>query len=642
MANETPAAPARAGRRGRLIGLALLVALFVMPVAALVVDRATRSYTFAGLAGPPDVSRVDEPKTASWKDHAAGSPMRLAILLTDPDSPWLGLVHGLKALGVPFTVTRDTGEALRHRVVMLYPLVSGRVLPPEDLRRLAAHPRAGGTLIGVNVLGGLAEVFGFKEAVASRARFSVDLAAAADWAGLTEPEERVLRLGNPEAGTAQIGTHAYTDAGEVLARFDDGSAAVTRRRFGAGAAYALGFDPGALLLAGQTARGQDLERAYVNAYVPQGEAILRLIRRIWRDGEPLAVSLGRVPQGKSLAVVLTHDVDYTRSLPNAVAYAELLRENGIRGTFLIQTKYRRDYNDAIILTDESAQHLRRLVALGMELGSHTVVHSRAFVRFPIGTGDERYPEYQPVSIGREEAEGGTILGELRVSRYLVERLAPPARVVSFRPGHLAYPAALPQALAATGYAFSSSVTAGTALTHLPYRMTVDRSAAAATSVFEFPITIEDEHLPLMGLRLAPALEVARKIGRDGGALVVLTHPNILGHKLDFTRGLIKALRDSAWFGALDEFGAWWSARDGLALDASAEGAAAQVTIAPRTGQAVEGVALEVPQGWRLIAGQGGTGTAALTEPDARQLADGRVLLARIAEPAVLRFSRALP
>jgi len=43
-------------------------------------------------------------------------------------------------------------------------------------------------------------------------------------------------------------------------------------------------------------------------------------------------------------------------------------------------------------------------------------------------------------------------------------------VVSFRPGHLSYPFALPQALQATGFAFSSSVTAGNALSHLPFRL----------------------------------------------------------------------------------------------------------------------------------------------------------------------------
>jgi len=92
--------------------------------------------------------------------YGHGTTSRLAILLTDPDSSWLGLTHGLKSIGIPFKITRDVQEALRHNVVLVYPVISGKVLSPEALRRLAEYPRAGGTLIGVQVLGGgLNQVF---------------------------------------------------------------------------------------------------------------------------------------------------------------------------------------------------------------------------------------------------------------------------------------------------------------------------------------------------------------------------------------------------------------------------------------------------------------------------------------------------
>ena len=69
-----------------------------------------------------------------------------------------------KTIGVPFLVTEDYRQALRHRVVLAYPTISGRTLSQEALKALAAFPRNGGTLIGVNVLGGgLNEVFGFRE-----------------------------------------------------------------------------------------------------------------------------------------------------------------------------------------------------------------------------------------------------------------------------------------------------------------------------------------------------------------------------------------------------------------------------------------------------------------------------------------------
>ncbi|HEV2558878.1 MAG TPA: polysaccharide deacetylase family protein [Microvirga sp.] len=594
MSDQPPSPP----RKARLLGIVGFVLLFALPTVGAALHYVNSVFVFTGLEGPKTVSEVPEAKPAEWTAFRREGASRLAILLTDESSAWLGLAHGLKALGVPFTITRDPAEALRHRVVLVYPLISGRVLAPEALRMLAAHPRGGGTLIAANVLGGgLEEVFGFRREEASRKRYRLDFSPAArGWLGLTEKEEQALHFGDPAKPEAQLGTHGYVGAGEALAAFDDGTAAITRRRIGTGAAYALGFDPGFLLLTGQNARGTDLEQDYVNAYAPQGDVLLRMLRQIWREGEPLAAGLGRVPGGKALAAMMTFDVDYTRSLPNAVAYAEALKEQGVRGTFFVQTKYVRDYNDAIILNDETAAHLRRLGELGMELASHSVSHAYAFRDFELGTGREQYPAYQPRVVSRNAAEGGTILGELRVSKFLLESLAPPAEVVSFRPGHLANPTFLPQALEAAGYRYGSSVTAGISLTHLPFRLKHTRGSTAETGVFEFPITVEDERSPLMGLRLPQAVDLGRKIGRDGGIFVVLIHPNILGHKLEFARGIVEALKPDAWFGGVADFGAWWSARDRVELD-----------VVERDGQAVlrlsaplpiKDLAVELPAGWR--------------------------------------------
>ena len=96
--------------------------------------------------------------------------------------------------------------------------------------------------------------------------------------------------------------------------------------------------------------------------------------------------------------------------------------------------------------------------LGMELGSHTVAHSTVFSHFRLGTGTERYPEYQPYVKTKTKAANGSVFGELRVSKYLIEKLSGGTNVMSFRPGELSNPKALPQALVATGYRYSSSST----------------------------------------------------------------------------------------------------------------------------------------------------------------------------------------
>jgi hypothetical protein len=84
--------------------------------------------------------------------------------------------------------------------------------------------------------------------------------------------------------------------------------------------------------------------------------------------------------------------------------------------------------------------------------------------------------------------------------------------------------------------------------------------------YEFPVAVEDEELPPLGERLPDALKLAEQMSRYGGVLTVLIHPNILDHKLRFESRLIDSLKGTAWIGALDEFGAWWKARDQVEVD----------------------------------------------------------------------------
>ena len=520
------------------------------------------------------------------------------MLLTDSSSAWLGLAHGLKTIGIPFLITEDYAEAMTHKVVLVYPTVSGHVLSQKALKALAAFPREGGTLIGSNVLGGgLNEVFGFREAVASRQRFEVHFQPEASVVStFTETEERTLRLGNRDKTSEALGSYGYTQTTAPVALYEDGTAAVTHRSYGEGHAYAIGMDLGFLLLRGHNNRGEELAWSFDNRFDPTLDVWLRLLKAIYTAGEPEAVTIETVPFGKSLAVMLTHDVDFTHSMENAVAYARYEKSQGLTGTYFIQTKYIRDYNDDIFFNEPGVTHLKTLAELGMEIGSHTVAHSKVFSKFPMGTGIERYPSYTPFVKDRKTAYNGTILGELRVSKFLLEQFSRQT-LVSFRPGELSNPFALPQALQATGYRYSSTATANNSLTHLPYQLNYDRSSKAETKVFEFPVTVEDEELPKLGDRIPEALELARQISRYGGSFVVLIHPNILDHKLEFEKRFVEAVKSIAWFGSISQFGQWWSARNNVAADVSKEEDSYVVTL--QVPSPIAGLTIQVPNGWAL-------------------------------------------
>ena len=612
--------------RVKILSGFVLVALLITGLWHLLDDSVFR---FPGLVGPaaPSVVRAESPTPASR--YAGGSASRMAILLTDTDSGWLGLVQGLKSFGIPFTLTQDYQEALKHQVVMVYPVISGKTMNAEALRALTGFVQQGGTLVANQVLGGgLNSLFGFSQAVPSTARtrlnFSADNAFIARFFG--QPE-----LSIPIASPSQArGSYSYADpAGQVLARYDDGSAALITQTTGQGKTYALGLDLGAFSLLGYNNRQEGINTSYANSFQPGMDALFLLLRDIYVQNEPDAVLLGSVPDAKKISIVLTHDIDFTRSVVNASTYANYQKSQGIEATYFMQTKYVRDWNDDIFFNTEGAAKVGQLATLGMEIGSHSVAHSKVFSILPLGSGLESYPAYEPFVKSRSETRNATVLGELRISRYLLQATVPGLSVTSFRPGHLENPQTLPQALEAAGYCFSSSVTANNAMTHLPFRLNYNRRANDETGIFEFPITIEDELPPLMGSRLPQALDIAEKIQRYGGLYVVLTHPNILDHKLEFTRGLVEKMKPTAWFGTLQSFGQWWSARDRVSVDVSTLDGVKTVSLnAPET---LAGLTLKVPAGWHLLASR---------PPAIRPVSAGtQVLLPAFKGELELQFSR---
>lgn len=548
------------------------------------------------VAGPHVATVMPEEGFESTQQYEEGDTSRLALFITDTDSAWLGLVHGLKAIGIPFKITNDYREAVKHKAILAYPALSGENSSPAALKALAAYGRESGTLIADVVLGGgLEELFGFKETVAGRHYQLTYDTKQPEAAALTDDREKTIPIGNPKLPQYLVGTYAYSEAkAEKLATYEDGSAAIIARHFDSGAnVYAFGMDLGYLLSKGYNNREEGIARSYVNQYEPSLDTLLRVVKKIYQKAVPNGVTLSTVPDGKSLSVIMTHDLDYGLSVKNAVEYATYEKAQGFRASYMMQTKYTKDWNDAPFWDAESVSYLEKVRALGGDIGSHTVAHSDVMNKFELGTGRESYPEYQPFVVDKKHANGGTVLGELRVSKYLLETALPGVAIKSFRPGHLSDPYSLPQALVATGYRYSSSVTANNSLTHLPFQLTWNRANKQSVDAYEFPISIEDEEAPELGSRVGPAITLARQLSKYGGTMTVLIHPNVVGHKLAFEKAFVAEVKPYAWLGSLTDFGAWWSARDKVSLDIHDD--KLTITVAEQ----ITGLALELPAGVTL-------------------------------------------
>lgn len=575
----------------------------ILGVAALVVLGAVaflERNTFArfdNLAGPDERSQVNDNVRTDWRTYEKGEPSRLAILLTDEDSAWLGLAQGLKSIGVPFTITRDVSQAIRHNLVLAYPTVSGRVLDTQAVDALRQYVTRGGTLIATQVLGGgVQDLFGFQSVVEGhhhRIDFDTDaIESEPSLSWIDHPHERSILLGNPDNSLSWMGTQVYEGAETVMARFEDGTPALIQRSdSGGGTTYALGFDLGFFIMRAHGDRNDQGYRSYANHYEPSVDVWLRWLRALYIQNEPLAVTLDTVPDGKSLSAVVTFDVDFVQSMEHLMAYRDLLRQMQVPATFFIQTKYYRDFQDEGFFNDRTLEAVAELQRAGMEIASHSVSHSDMYASVPLGDGGERYPDYQPRVKAQGDTRNATVLGELRVSKFLLEELFD-TPVVSFRPGYLATPPSLPQAMEASGYRFGSSATAGNVTTHLPYRSNHDRMYTRETEVFEFPIAIEDEIPPQMDRRIDEAVDLAQQLSRYGGSFVILIHPNELDHKYRFLQAVIPRLQPFAWFGTQGQLGQWWAARDQLQVDVRRDKKETVMTVV--SAEPIEGLTLQLP------------------------------------------------
>jgi hypothetical protein len=566
-------------------------------------------YIFDGVTGPSDTSVIQPAVHTSWHQYATDNPSAMALLLTDTQAHWLGIAHALAGIGIPFTITTQVSEALRHKVVMVYPLVSGKVLNQADLRAIAAIPRSGGTLIATNVLGGgLNEVFGYDAIVTDRKHWLLSLAP--NEANLqmesiySDVIDRQIVLTDGKNLQNEVPTVGYTNPKNPLISFEDGTGCLVFRDYGVGKSYALGVDIGNYFFRYMNGRGFAVNRAYVNRYEAGIDILLRTLKSIYLAGNNQGVTISPVPFNKSLTLIITHDVDFTKSIVNAADYARMESDSGIKATYFLQTKYVRDWNDDIFFNDSNLRYLRSVNAYGMEIASHSVAHSRVFSRFSMGTGREKYPQYQPFVKERLVTYNGTILGELRVSKFLLEHFLPGKRITSFRPGHLQYPFELPEALAATGYNVSSSVTSGSVQTNLPYFLTYSREFDATTNIVEIPVAVEDEAgLPMLE-RLDSTLLFADQLAKYGGVMNILIHTDILGQKYEYEQKVIAALKEKAWVSTIGDFSDWWRIRSKVVVSVTVQNGAHLVTVTNGSGQSIKGLTLQVPALWRLQNGDG--------------------------------------
>jgi hypothetical protein len=471
-------------------------------------------------------------------------------------------------MGIPFLVTRDLRTALRHKLLVLYPEVDGRTYDAAQAQAISDFVAHGGVIFAQNVFwGGFKTLFGFEDLVPLRTRHKIVFNAPGLEATdptlryLNRAAEKEVPLGS-SAIPEVIWSNGYKPAAGTrsLAQFEDGSTAVLRHDVGRGHTYLIGVGLNDVVLRNQQNRDYEAQRIYVNGFEPGTDVWLLLLRAWYETYSDTGIRLGTIPEGKRSVLMLSHDVDWEYSFKPMLAFAEFEKSAGASSTFFVQTKYLDDVNSHAFFFGQSLDILRELAAGNSDIGSHSVIHSKLFNKVPLGTGEEQYANYQARATRDNAAQDATALGEVCVSKSLLDGEIPAHETIFFRAGHLRVPPYLPEALVRCGYEFDSSFTAGDVLTNFPYRLDFDLGMTEPTSIFEFPVTFEDEQLPTLLDRIPAMLDVIEANAENGAPSVLLIHSNNAQDKLEAERALLSRLPKDILVENMIAYARFWKAR----------------------------------------------------------------------------------
>jgi hypothetical protein len=400
---------------------------------------------------------------------------------------------------------------------------------------------------------------------------------------------------------------------EVLAHFDDGTAALLMNSIGKGKVYLLGLSLLDVVLRSQNNRDYQAERHYVNAFEPGADIWLLILRAWYENYAQDWVRLATIPGGQQSALLLSHDVDWENSFAPALDFARIEKANQAKSTFFIQTKYVDDANSKAFFFEPNLETLRQLKSGGSTVGSHSIIHSRGFNKFDLGSGHEIYPSYQPRGLGFDTASGATVFGEVRVSKELLDGEIPGQDTIFFRAGHLRVPYSLPEALERSDYQFDSSFTADDVLSNFPFALPRDMGFEEDSEIYEFPVTIEDEESPGFAKRVPQALKVILANAENGAVSVVLIHSNESHLKAAAEEELLRQLPADIIKTDMVSFATFWRARDRLQWTVTAASMPAQVVLQVKSHDSVTGLTFEFQRPIATVTG------GAILSPDNRHV-----------------------
>ncbi|MGL1886697.1 MAG: hypothetical protein OCD76_09295 [Reichenbachiella sp.] len=511
---------------------------------------------------------------------------RSAAILIIPDvlevgsqSKTLSLQHALNASGVPFSIVTQLDSAVLFSVIYFSSSLTPGAFSLDDIITITDYVDNGGVVVAPRLLDpALFSLFGISSSEYSASNYLLTWDVLSDpllFKYFNTPEEISYLFGDSITGTT-VKTIEYTVTNaQAIAEYSNGTSAATVFNSGDGYTYTLGLSFKNMILSYLTNKDIATGSSYSIDFEPDVDMIIFLLKNIYTKHVPYAVTKHSLPDTCASAIIVTHDIDSRTSMEQIGSFGTYEKSMRIQGSYFITTRYIDDARSS----DFYSAYVDSIVALkemGHHIGSHSVGHFPDFASMPMGGSGNTPLTYSPYYSYTDSAtHDGSILGELEVSKFILERdIGIPIK--SFRAGHLSFPLTLIDALDSSNYTYNSSVNANDVETSFPFRgMYGNKYSGTVSNVFEIPITISDVFGddPINDTNWLSKVSlwnsITEKYSDNHSPVVLLIHPN-RDYKLLAEMSFVDAQADKTFIG-FEEYGDFWRDRERYSFSSTLTG-----------------------------------------------------------------------
>ncbi len=506
------------------------------------------------------------------------------------DAEFYSAKYILKTAGIPFIVTTDVNVAKNYGTILGSSRFDVTTFSTDEKDTLINYVNKGGVLIAASVRDPYFNaLFGISANVNSNARYTVKFNyflndPSFKW--LNDTMEQTISLAKTTF-TAVFFTRSYDLSGALaLAVFDDNTTAITKRIYGAGTTYALGFSFRNLIAVNQQNLDYSANRIYSNGFEPTSDAVMLFIKGIYNAHIPKATWLHTSPYNSKTSLMITHDIDATSAYDTMHLYADYEASKGIKASYLFTTHYINDGLLSDFYNLNSIPKIQYVLNKGHVAGSHSVGHFPDFddeTVFPLGVLGNTPSNYLPYNFGTGSTTAGSVLGEVEVSKNLLNSNFG-LNIKTFRAGYLCFHDKIINALDTVGYTNSTTLSAADILTNFPFQQRKNRSVSGAyTNVWEFPMTISDvffsdgitpSNYPQ---KVATWLDVLNRNMANNAPNVLLIHPTRV-YKLTAMQDFLNGLPGGVCIMSLEAFADYWKARDAVSFTSKISNDSLTITV----------------------------------------------------------------